>query len=807
MLCFVKSYFFITFAVYFVFFVTRVRDMGNIVEFIKKFEKVVVRLFLILLLYAFSACNATKFVPQDKYLLNDVKIKILDTKDVPTEDLMTYVQQTQNTEIFGFWKLQLAIYNTASEDTTKWTSKNARKIGEAPVIFSSDLAAYTREQLERAMNNRGYFQAQVDTVMEIKDRKVNLQYQIMANQPYFIRTYTVDIPHDELAQVALDQRLSLIRDGMQFDADLLNQERQRVASAMRRRGYFYFDQEFIQFEADSTMGHQQIDVKMKLQDYVPVYVDSINYNGKKSVGARSQTSIDSKEDEYLRRIFRKYTIANVHFHIDYDPRRRPDGPQEVSSISHGGYRFTWVGKKRLRDGVLIRNCPIEPGTMYNERIIERAYIKLNHLAPIKYVDISFDSVSTNKLDCHIVLSRGKLNSISAEIEGTYSAGDWGLAAGIGYVNRSLFRGAEEFTIDGRGSYEWRQNGGRAIEAKASAGLKFPSAVAVDLRYDFQNRPEEYTRSIFNAGLNYSLSQPRQGLNHHFRFVDISYVYLPWISDAFRDQFLQSTNILKYSYENHFIVGLGYSGNYTSYRTRFPNRSYWNVYYNIETAGNLLRALAKPCKFQIDAESGNYTFLKTQFAQFAKADLSATYNYILHPKHRLVFHADLGVAIPYGNSQTIPFETRYFAGGANSVRGWSARSLGPGGYQGNGKLIDFNNQSGDVRMNLNVEYRAKVWWIFELAAFVDAGNIWTIFDYETQPYGMFKWNEFYKQIAVAYGFGVRMDFSFFIFRVDLGVKLYDPSRLYDGSNTQWRTMSHGLNWRDDVALHFAIGYPF
>ena len=178
--------------------------------------------------------------------------------------------------------------------------------------------------------------------------------------------------------------------------------------------------------------------------------------------------------------------------------------------------------------------------------------------------------------------------------------------------------------------------------------------------------DEYTRSIFNAGLQYSLRQPRIGLNHQFRFLDISYVYLPWISDAFRDQFLQSTNILKYSYENHFIVGLGYSGNYTSYRARNPLRSYWNVYYNVETAGNLLRGLAQPLRFKIDQESGNYELFNTQFAQFAKADLSVTYNQMLHPKHRLVFHADFGVAVPYGNSQTIPFEKRYFAGGANSA---------------------------------------------------------------------------------------------------------------------------------------------
>ena len=751
--------------------------------YILSLKKVLSGALLALCACLFSACELTKFVPRDEYLLNDVKVKVKDTKSVSPSELMKYVQQKQNTEILGFWKLQLGIYNTSNYDSTEWVSKNARKMGEPPVIFSPDLAESSCAQLRRAMNNKGFFRATVDTAMHSKDLKLNLVYNVTANQPYMINTYTVDLEHDELEDQALNKRHGLVQQGMQFDADVLNQERQRVASAMRRRGYFFFDQEYLQYEADSTHATGMIDVKMVMPDY---FYD-----------------LPSEERE---RVFRRYTIARVHFHMDHEPGRVPEG-EELFVTQEDGYVFTWVGQKLLRDAVLVKHCPIRPNDRYNEMIVERAYARLNQLAPVKYVDISFEPVSADELDCHVVLSRGKLNSISTELQGTYSAGDWGVAAGVGYVNRNLFRGAEELSVDGRASYEWRQNGGRAIEGKASAGLKFSNEVAVDLNYHFQNRPDEYTRSIFGAGLNYQLRQTRIGLNHQFRFLDVSYVYLPWISDAFRDQFLQSTNILKYSYENHFIVGLGYSGNYTTYRSRTPHRSYWNVYYNVETAGNLLGALAKPCRFPIDTVSGNYMLLNTQFSQFAKGDVSVTYNQMLHPKHRLVYHIDLGMAVPYGNSQTIPFEKRYFAGGANSVRGWSARSLGPGGYKGKGNWIDFNNQSGDIRLNMNVEYRAKVLSFLELAAFVDAGNIWTIYEYEAQPYGVFKWNEFYKQLALAYGVGVRLDLSFFIFRVDFGVKLHDPSRLYDGSGTQWRTVPNGLNWKEDMSFHFAIGYPF
>lgn len=734
-------------------------------------------------LLSLVGCSATKFVPDGQYLLNKATVKVEDTHEVLSQDLRNYLQQKQNTEILGFWKLQLGIYNTASQDTTKWTSRNARKIGEPPVIFSEELTERSMQQLENAMDNKGYFQAEIDTTKEVKDKKLNLTYHVTANTPYHIRNYTISFPNADLQQIATSERFRLLHEGMRFDVDAMNQERQRVASAMRRNGCYYFDKELIRFVADTTWGRRQVDLTICLQDY-----------------------FSQLPEEEQKMIFRHYKIANVYFHMDYEVNRIPEGEKLYSSMMDG-YEFTWIGDKLLREKVLIRNCPIRPGEEYNEAFVELAYSNLNSLSPVKYVDISFDPISEDQLDCHIVLSRSKMNSVSVEAEGTYSAGDWGVAVGAGYANRNLFRGAEEFTLDGRASYEWRQNGGRAIEAKAATGLKFPNSLAVDFSFNYQNRPDEYTRSIFNAGLQYQFRQRALHLQHQFRILDISYVYLPWISDTFRDQFLQSTNILKYSYENHFIVGWGYSGNYSSFNSRHPYRSYSNINYNIETAGNLMQGLASIFHFPTD-EDGKYTLFKTRFAQFAKADISFTHNQIFSESHRLVYHADLGVVLPYGNSQAVPFEKRYFAGGSNSVRGWTARSLGPGGYRGSGTLIDFNNQSGDIRLNLNLEYRAKVWSFIELAAFVDAGNIWTIFDYETQPYGQFHWNEFYKQIALAYGVGLRLDFSFFIFRIDFGVKLYDPSRLYgELAGTQWRTVPNGLSWKDDMALHFAIGYPF
>ena len=443
--------------------------------------------------------------------------------------------------------------------------------------------------------------------------------------------------------------------------------------------------------------------------------------------------------------------------------------------------------------------------MFSERRLERTYTNLNSLGAVKYVDISFTPVDSGLLDCHITLSRAKIHTISAEVEGTYSAGDWGIAAGVGYANKNIFRGGELFTLNGRGSYEWRTNGSRAIEARAEAGLQWPNQLKINIAYNYQQRPDEYTRTLANAGLYYTAPRkPRSHWTHSFNLVDISYIYLPWMSDRFRKDFIEKSSALRASYEDHFILDWSYAGRYTNYSSRNPNRSYINFQYTLETAGNFLYGVASLANLSKN-EQGSYTLFNTPFAQYAKGDVNFTYHHVIHPQHKLVYHAGIGVIVPYLNATTVPFEKRYFAGGSNSVRGWQARTLGPGTFRGEGNTLVYDLQAGDIRLDLNLEYRFKVLKFLELAAFTDAGNIWTIRDYEQQPGGVFRFDSFYKQIAWAYGVGVRLDLSLFIFRVDFGVKLYDPSRMAEGK--QWRTAPNGLGWNDDMTFHFAIGHPF
>ncbi len=732
------------------------------------------------ILVGMTACSYTKTVPDGQYLLNDTRIKVKDTKNVNTDDLKGYLRQTENTEVFGFWKMQLNLYNWAGTDTSKWINRTLHRMGEAPEIYNDNLTKLSMQNLQQAMANKGYLNAVVDTTIQYKKnpKLLNLTYQITAKQPYLLRNYTMDLPNEDLLEAA-KARTSKIERGMLFDANMLEEERQRITNRMRRNGYYLFEKDYLQFIADSAWLSHEVDVHMKLQDFIT-------------------------ENDFIReQLFTKFTITHVFFHTEYDKTVFTEADVDTTWIGH--YMFTQAGEPILRNKTLIRACKLIPGMLYDERIVEETYAALNELGPIKYVNISFKQLTEDELACEIVLSRDKIHSVTAEVEGTYSAGDWGVAAGVGYVNRNIFRGGEQWSINGRCSYEWRQNGSRGIEAKGETALRFPNSLEVNVAVNYQQRPDEFTRVIASAGMRYGMMSRNRRWKHYFTPLDISYVYLPSISQEFADKFLRDDNILKYSYEDHFIVGWSYTGSYSNKRANQPLRDYVNLQYQVETAGNVLYGLSH--LFNQEKTDGVYKIFNIQYAQYAKADAQVTYHQHLGRSHSLVWHLGAGVAVPFGNASVIPFEKRYYAGGANSVRGWTIRSLGPGAYQGTGSRIDYNNQSGDIKLDLNLEYRAKVFKMLELAAFTDAGNVWTIRDYESQKYGKFS-KDFYKQLAWSYGVGIRLDLSFLVLRLDLGVKLYDPQYLYSTTPEKvWRTVPNGLKWKDDMTLHFAIGYPF
>jgi outer membrane protein assembly factor BamA len=739
-----------------------------------------------------TACQTTKYVPEGKYLLDKVAIKS-DVKSIPKSEIKSYLRQTPNASILGFWKLQLDIYNLSNPDTSKWINRSLRKIGDAPEIYNPNLTSMSLYQIERFMNNKGYFDADVSSDMEVKKRKAKVTYIVKGNSPYVLHDYQVDLEHEVLQRIASDTTSSYVKRGMLFDSNVLDAERARITKQMKNLGFYFFEKDYLAYVADSALGNNSVNLQLHLSNNVLLAPDSVR-----------------------EKLFTKCKIKSVSIHTDYDPLQWNSGAaRTLDTLRRDDYLISYGKKRNFRPQALISNCLIIPGQYYSMKTVEQTYVNFNAMSAIKYVNILFREVEPGWLHCVIVTTPAKTQAFSVEGEGTYSAGDFGVAGTLGYQHNNLFRGSEQLSIEGRAAYEWRKVGGNALEVGVDASLGFPSFLIpfsskefrkrdnaktnINVSYNFQNRPLEYSRTIASAGINYSWFR-NPALRHSFDLVDFSYVYLPWISDEFKDYFLNNQSVLKYSYEDHFIMRWAYNGSYSTYNERHPLKNYVSMRYGVETAGNLLYGINHLFKMK-PSEDGSYKVFNIRYSQYAKADFDIAFHQIIDENNRFVYHAALGVGVPYGNSASLPFEKRYYSGGANSVRGWSVRTLGPGTFRTEDTRIDFNNQSGDIKLDLNMEYRVKIVSVLEGALFLDAGNIWTIKEYETQPGGAFRFDSFYKQIAVAYGVGVRLNLSFFILRLDFGVKLHDPAL---ADEQRWRIKP---KWKDDMAFHFAIGYPF
>ena len=735
----------------------------------------------------------TKYVPNDQYLLKKIQIKS-NIPDINNEELKSYLRQTPNNTILGFWPLKLGFYNLSNDDSTKWVNRWLRRIGEPPVIYDSLKTIYGCDELQKVIFNKGYLNAKVTSTTKTNKKHIKITYNIVPGEPYRFRNYFITIPDSTIATIVNKRNSSLIKQGNLFDVDKINEEREQIARLLRNHGYFNFRKELLLFYVDSTLNTNEIDAELSIQ---PQYLDN---------------------DSALQIIFSKKRIDNTTIIALKD--------NDISNISNLQLDTTYVNNikiiyntknKAFRPKAIANKISIIPNILYSDFAVERTYSHLNSLSAAKYVNISFSENLNNNLDAQVIITQNKPHTVSAEIEGTYSGGDLGIGAAIGYKNNNIFHGSEILNINVNGGYEAIGSLSEyqsAWDIGGEASLTFPTLLMpmtkdfkrrssgtteIAASVNFQQRPE-YQRNIAGAGIKYNWHLRR--INFTFNLLDLSYIYLPYMTDAFKDKYMKPTSSIRFSYEDHFIMRWGLSLNMSNRRNMtFNTNSFYTFRANVRTAGNLLYGISSLIK-QEKNKDGVYEIFNIQYSQFAKADIDFAYNWYITDKSRLVFHTGLGVGIPYGNASILPFEERYYSGGANSMRGWSARRLGPGNFKNNSGSIDFMKQSGDIKFDLNLEARFRLIWKLEAALFLDAGNIWTIHDYAEQPTGAFRWNEFYKQIACNYGVGLRLDFDFFVIRVDMGIKLYDPG--YPIENERWRT---DLTWKNDFALHFAVGYPF
>ena len=759
------------------------------------------KLFWVFVLSAFTSCSVSKFIPEGEYLLEDVEV-ISDNKDVKPSEFRGYVHQNPNSSWFSIAKVPLRIYALSGTDTTKWINRFIQKIGDEPVIYDSASAERSKENMKRAMQNLGYMQANVDVLTKKKKKKIELSYVLHPGKGYVIRSWQYDVKDQGLRNDFADYSSRIMSENMLFNVNQLNMERQNLATFFQNKGYYKFNKELITCTADTVSGSYTIDLNFHIAPYA------------------SASKISHQ----------KYHIGEVNVFTDFDITKamQMEDLEEWDSIHYKGLNIFSEKRPFLRPEVLSQNIFVAPGELYSERLLQRSQSALGRLNAIKYSDLRFveNMNDSTVLDCFVLLSRNNPNSFSAEIEGTNSAGDLGAAASVSYQNRNLFRGSELFTFKVRGAYEavtglQGYSNENYIEYGAEASINFPrflfpfisselrkrilATSEVALQFNSQDRPE-FSRRAASASWSYKWTY-KQRWRHSVDLLDVNYVYMPWISSTFRQEYLDNVNnqnsILKYNYENLLIMKMGYGFTYHSGGANLSaiTGNAYSIRFNIESSGNLLYGLSHLFNAKRN-DSHQYTLMNIAYTQYVKTDFNFAKSFMIDERNSIVFHVGAGVAFPYGNSRILPFEKRYFSGGANSVRGWLVRRLGPGSFSGNDANIDFINQSGDIKLDINLEYRTKLFWKLNGAFFIDAGNIWTIREYDEQPGGAFRLDSFYKEIALAYGLGLRFDFDYFILRFDGGMKAVNPAK-----NAEERYPLIRPDFGRDFAFHFAVGYPF
>lgn len=766
---------------------------------------------MIVIAAVMSSCSSTRHVPEGKLLLNSVKLNIEDAPEVSSMSLINYLRQMPNHKVFGFAKLQLGIYNLSGRDSSKWYNRWIRNIGQPPAIYDQALTDQSINQLKLSLINRGYNDAVVtaDTTLSHNGRAIDLTYNIKPGSPLMVEniTYTFDDP-DIKDVIMADSALITLTPGMSLDRNILERERQAITSRLRDRGYYAFSKDFISFIADTVAGSKGVDLTMQIR--------------RPDITAPSAGGKSESADIHHK----KYIVARVTYRLDGDT----DLPADT--IVNHGFTFVYGHDRYLNPSILEEKCFIRPDAPYSATDVNRTYEALASLPIVKYVNIAMVPVASlgdvNAIEAIITLSRTKKQSATFSLEGTNSEGDLGFGIGMTYQHRNLARGAQLLTAKFRAAYESISGNlegiinNRYSEYSAEVGITFPKFEAPFLSrsfkqrvlaktefaatFNYQERPE-YTRIISGLAWKYRWDNRSNTYRRTFDFIDLSYVNLPRSTIDFINTIAPTNPLLRYSYEDHLIMRMGYS----FYRTnQLPiatdrlsvapfQRNIWTLKASIESAGNLLYGISKIVGQH--KHGGAYKILDTQYAQYVKGEIDYAFLHRFDHRNSIAFHGGFGIGVPYGNSSMIPFEKRFYAGGANSVRGWGVRTLGPGSYDSRNSVTDFINQCGDIRLDLSVEYRLKLFWVMEGALFIDAGNIWTIRNYENQPGGLFKFGEFYKQIAAAYGAGLRFDFTYFLLRLDLGLKAHNPAM----NQEPWPLINP--RWKRDATLHFSIGYPF
>ena len=768
------------------------------------------RVFVNIILLCFMitslvSCSIRKHIPEDKMILKNNVVEIYsEDVDFTKSDISPYIIQSSNPKFLGIMPLTWLYYKTENKSSKlfQWINKTA---GEKPVYFNNEMKENSVEQISKYLDDIGYFNSGIST--KIKNRKgiSKVYYGIYPAKPYIVDVVSYKIADSNIYKYVKEIEETLpVQKGVIYNAFKLDDERDMISEHLKNNGYFYFTKDYIFMEVDTNFNDKKANINIRIDNVLDPF---------------TQKTVDHKQ----------YKINNIYIYPKGTLLNniKADTTQYTFELNkHFGdetYYFIYNENPKIRLKTFDNIIQIQTGNLYNFHQVTQTYKALNNLKIYNLTNIDFEPVennndSINLLNCNIVLNRTKVNYYSLQLEGTNSSGDLGILGSFTYRNKNIFKGSEIFNISLRAGTQAQSVlddfGNTSLfntrEFGIDASIFFPKFLSpiklknfakeyqprttLTVGYNLQERPI-YTRQIalLTFGYNWMKNKYEQ---HIFTPLTLNSVKVE-PTPSFEAILEQETNQrIKDQYTSHLIFGLDYTYVFNNQNVRFI-KDFFYFKANIQSSGNLLSAFNNTSA--IKTIDNYHEVFGIRYAQYVRFAFDFRYFKYVYGENQIATRFMLGAGIPYGNSNDMPFEKSFYAGGSNGMRGWQFRELGPGTFNNPDNLNI--ERIGDIQLEFNLEYRFPIHSFIKGAVFTDIGNIWTMKENETFKGGQFKFDTFYKQLAADAGIGIRFDFSFFLFRLDAAAPIVNPAY---PEGERWRISK--LRFKDFI-LNFGIGYPF
>jgi len=795
---------------------------------------------LLALVLFFSSCNYTKHLTHDEHALvrNTVKVDgVKGAKATQFDDLIYLVRPIPTKKFMEVFpvKASLWAYHQPKYDSITGKTRDSkfnrwcRKNGTAPVLLDSLEMQRSMMQIDLAMFKLGYFDASTKTEVQfLKKQKAKVNYWVTPNLQYFIRSinYQIDIPEYKRI-VITDTVNSLLKTGKSYNEEDLVAERNRMISKIRNQGFYYATPEMVTFLIDTNNAFGYL-----------------NAQNNPTVAITIKVSFDDLLDESLiTKSKNRYRFNNVLVYTNYDLNF--DKSVNLETIPYLDFRnksdstlYEFVTTKKIKKSAartkLIKDYKsrtiagavwMKKGDLFSQTAYERTYKKLQDLRNFTIININYhedetlwDSINkTGVLNTTLRLTRAKQNTVETKFETRTDRTTLQAA----YINKNIFRGAEYLTISGQSSiyyYEWFNSlikkvttadylfygeGGGAVSFQFPRLLMLPKYQNINF-WDYSteikflcNYTQKYSRLNLQLSYIYRWS-PTRFLTHSISPIEVSTLD----TRNSRDNYAISKYPIDYQrkFDKFFLPSAKYTLSF-----RKPGKDDMRVNFSFETVGLLLYSV----NTLVNKNNIWTIFNGFNYGTYEKFDLNVTHKKNINKNNSFATRFIFGMAVPFRKGAVIPFERSFFVGGSNSMRGWTFRQLGPGGYHNYAEEDDFNiERVGDMKIELNLEYRGTIYKAFKFGIFSDIGNVWLLSKYEDMPDAEFRFQTFYKQIAACVGAGLHLDFGFFLIRLDYGIPLYDPSKPVGNYwiNKSWVNKEMKL-WKGTEGIQFGINYAF